>query len=326
MTSVWHGSLFDVPAPAPAPAADLQRTLDGLNAAQRDAVLHDDGPMLVVAGAGSGKTRVLTTRITRLIAARQVPPADILSVTFTNKAAGEMRERIGRQLGEEPRGMWSGTFHSIGARLLRRMATLVGRTAAFTIYDEDDSLTLCKRVMERRRLDPRTLAPKAVLGAISDAKNALVGHHEYASLARDPFAQAVAGVYVDLDDALQRANAVSFDDLLVLPVRILEQHEHVRADLQRRFRYVLVDEYQDTNRAQYRFVQLIGAAHGNVMVVGDDDQSIYGWRGADIRNILDFERDFPGAAVVRLEENYRSTPQVLAVANAVISGNTERRG
>ena len=326
MTSVWHGSLFDVPAPAPAPAAELQRTLDGLNPAQRAAVLHDEGPMLVVAGAGSGKTRVLTTRITRLIAQRQVPPADILSVTFTNKAAGEMRERIGRQLGEEPRGMWSGTFHSIGARLLRRMASLVGRTAAFTIYDEDDSLTLCKRVMERRRLDPKTLAPKAVLGAISDAKNALVGHSEYASLARDPFAQAVAGVYVDLDDALQRANAVSFDDLLVLPVRILEQHEHVRADLQRRFRYVLVDEYQDTNRAQYRFVQLIGAAHGNVMVVGDDDQSIYGWRGADIRNILDFERDFPGAAVVRLEENYRSTPQVLAVANAVIAGNTERRG
>jgi len=324
MTSVWHGSLFDVPAAAP--AADLARSLEGLNPSQRAAVVHDDGPMLVLAGAGSGKTRVLTTRITRLIAQRRIPASAILSVTFTNKAAGEMRERIGRQLGEEPRGMWSGTFHSIGARLLRRMAPLVGRTATYTIYDEDDSITLCKRVMERRRLDPKTLAPKAVLAAISDAKNALVSATEYASLARDPFTQAVAGVYVDLDDALQRANAVSFDDLLVLPVRAMEQHEHVRHDLQQRFRYVLVDEYQDTNRAQYRFIQLIGAAHGNVMVVGDDDQSIYGWRGADIRNILDFERDFPGAAVVRLEENYRSTPQILAVANAVIEGNTERRG
>lgn len=324
MTSVWHGSLFDVPAPAP--AADLTHALDGLNPSQRAAVVHDDGPMLVLAGAGSGKTRVLTTRITRLIAQRRIPASSILSVTFTNKAAGEMRERIARQLGEEPRGMWSGTFHSIGARLLRRLAPLVGRTATYTIYDEDDSITLCKRVMERRRLDHKTLAPKAVLAAISDAKNALVSATEYASLARDPFTQAVAGVYVDLDDALQRANAVSFDDLLVLPVRAIEQHEHVRHDLQQRFRYVLVDEYQDTNRAQYRFIQLIGAAHGNVMVVGDDDQSIYGWRGADIRNILDFERDFPGAAVVRLEENYRSTPQILAVANAVIEGNTERRG
>ena len=327
MTSVWHGSLFDVPPAAPsAPSVDLSRLLAGLNPAQHAAVTHDEGPMLVLAGAGSGKTRVLTTRIARLIAQRGIPAREILSVTFTNKAAGEMRERIGRLLGEEPRGMWSGTFHSLGARLLRRYAHLVGRTAAYTIYDEDDALTLCKRVMERRRVDPKTTAPKAVLAAISDAKNALVTPTEYASLARDPFAQAVAGVYADLDAELQRANAVSFDDLLVLPVRLLEQHEPVRAELQRQFRQILVDEYQDTNRAQYRFVQLVGAAHGNVMVVGDDDQSIYGWRGADIRNILDFERDFPGAAVVRLEENYRSTPQVLAVANAVISGNTERRG
>ncbi len=324
MTSVWTGSLFDQP-PA-APAVDLSRTLTGLNPAQREAVLHNEGPLLVLAGAGSGKTRVLTTRIVRLIAERGVPAPAILSVTFTNKAAGEMRERIARQLGEEPRGMWSGTFHSIGARLLRRIAPLVGRTAAFTIYDEDDSISLAKRVMERRRIDPKLFAPKAILGAISDAKNALVSATEYGTLARDPFTQAVAGVYVDLDDALQRANAVSFDDLLVLPVRALEQHEALRDDLQQRFRYILVDEYQDTNRAQYRFIQLIGAAHGNVLVVGDDDQSIYGWRGADIRNILDFERDFPGAGIVRLEENYRSTPQILDVANSVIAGNTTRRG
>ncbi len=324
MTSVSYGSLFDQPPEAP--KVDMSRTLAGLNPAQREAVLHDDGPMLVLAGAGSGKTRVLTTRIVRLIAERRIPASAILSVTFTNKAAGEMRERIGRQLGYEPNGMWSGTFHSIGARLLRRIAPLVGRTAQFTIYDEDDSISLVKRVMERRRIDVKQFPPKAVLGAISDAKNALVSATEYATLARDPFAQAVAGVYVDLDDALQRANAVSFDDLLVLPVRALEQNEPLRGDLQQRFRYILVDEYQDTNRAQYRFIQLVGAAHGNVLVVGDDDQSIYGWRGADIRNILDFERDFPGAGIVRLEENYRSTPQILDVANAVIVGNTERRG
>ncbi len=324
MTSVWHGSLFDQP-PAE-PAVDLRHTLDGLNPAQREAVMHDDGPMLVLAGAGSGKTRVLTTRIVRLIAQRRIPASAILSVTFTNKAAGEMRERISRQLGHEPKGMWSGTFHSLGARLLRRIAPLVGRTAQFTIYDEDDSISLCKRVMQRRRVDPKQFAPKAILSAISDAKNALVSATEYSTLARDPFSQAVAGVYTDLDDALQRANAVSFDDLLVLPVRAMEQNEPLRDDLQHRFRYILVDEYQDTNRAQYRFIQLVGAAHRNVLVVGDDDQSIYGWRGADIRNILDFERDFPGAAIVRLEENYRSTPQILDVANAVIVGNTERRG
>lgn len=324
MTSVWHGSLFDQPASPP--AVDLTRTLEGLNPSQREAVQHDDGPMLVLAGAGSGKTRVLTTRIVRLIAERKIPASAILSVTFTNKAAGEMRERIARQLGEEPRGMWSGTFHSLGARLLRRIAPLVGRTPQYTIYDEDDSISLCKRVMKNRRVDPKEFAPRAILGAISDAKNALVSASEYATLARDPFTQMVSGIYTDLDEALQRSNAVSFDDLLVLPVRAMESNEALRHDLQQRFRYILVDEYQDTNRAQYRFIQLVGAAHRNVLVVGDDDQSIYGWRGADIRNILDFERDFPGAAVVRLEENYRSTPQILAVANSVIEGNTTRRG
>jgi DNA helicase-2/ATP-dependent DNA helicase PcrA len=321
-TSAWAGSLFD----AVPPAVDLEPLLRGLNPAQREAVLHDDGPMLVVAGAGSGKTRVLTTRIARLIGARGVAPHEILAVTFTNKAAGEMRERIGRLLGREPRGMWCGTFHALGARLLRGAAPLAGRTPNFTIYDEDDALQAVRRVMERRNLNPRTLAPSAVLGAISDAKNALVSPTEYAAMARDAFARAVAGVYADLEGALERANAVTFDDLLVLPVRALEGDPALRAHYQRRFRYVLVDEYQDTNRAQYRFVSLVGAGHRNVMVVGDDDQSIYGWRGADVRNILDFERDFPGAAVVRLEENYRSTPEILALANAVIAANTARRG
>lgn len=305
---------------------DVSFLLDGLNAAQREAVSAPPGHYLVLAGAGSGKTRVLTTRIARLIGARGVAPHEILAVTFTNKAAGEMRERIAKFLGHEPKGMWCGTFHALGARMLRGVASLVGREQNFTIYDEDDTIGAVKRVMERRRLSPTQFAPKAILGAISSAKNALVSPSEYARTARDTFATAVAGVYTDLEAALQQANAVTFDDLLVLPVRALEMDEALRAHYQRRFRYLLVDEYQDTNAAQYRFVQLIGGGHRNVMVVGDDDQSIYGWRGADIRNILDFERDFPGARVVRLEENYRSTPNVLALANAVIAENTERRG
>jgi DNA helicase-2/ATP-dependent DNA helicase PcrA len=298
----------------------------GLNPAQRGAVLHFEGPMLVLAGAGSGKTRVLTTRIAHLIDHHGVDPKHILAVTFTNKAAGEMRERIARQLDTEPVGMWCGTFHSVGARMLRSAAHLVGRTPSFTIYDEDDAVGVIKRIMERLRISAKDHAPRAILDAISDAKNALVTVGEYEAMAKDPHSRAVAPVYKELEGALRQANAVTFDDLLVLPVRILEEHVHVRAQYQDRFRFILVDEYQDTNRAQYRFVKLIGGEHANVMVVGDDDQSIYGWRGADIRNILDFERDFPQAKIVRLEDNYRSTPQILDLANVAISPNTERRG
>jgi DNA helicase-2/ATP-dependent DNA helicase PcrA len=300
--------------------------LSGLNPAQREAVEHGSGPLLVLAGAGSGKTRVLTRRVARLIEHEGVAPHSILSVTFTNKAAGEMRRRIADLLGSEPSGMWSGTFHSIGARMLRIHAALVGRTQAFTIYDEDDSLAAVKHVMERLRISPKDRPPQAIIAAISDAKNALVSSAEYEKLAMDPFSKAAAQVYRELDVALRQANAVSFDDLLVLPVHILEQNPDVLQKYQRRFKHILVDEYQDTNRAQYRFVSLLGKDHGNVTVVGDDDQSIYGWRGADIRNILDFEHDFEGAKVVRLEENYRSTPQILAVANAAIQPNTSRKG
>ncbi|HJQ21607.1 MAG TPA: UvrD-helicase domain-containing protein [Gemmatimonadaceae bacterium] len=298
----------------------------GLNPAQRDAVMHGDGPLLVLAGAGSGKTRVLTTRITRLISEEGIAPERILAVTFTNKAAGEMRERIGRQLGREPAGMWMGTFHSIGARILRRAAHQVQRTPSYTIYDEDEQLAVIKRLMERHHIAPKQYAPRAIRGAISDAKNALVTVDEYSQLARDPFAQAVALVYSDLEAALRTANAVDFDDLLVLPVRLLQSGTHELEKWQGRFDHVLVDEYQDTNRAQYQFVRLLAAVHRNVCVVGDDDQSIYGWRGADIRNILDFTKDFPSAAVVRLEENYRSTPPILDLANVIISANTSRMG
>nr|MCU0650403.1 UvrD-helicase domain-containing protein [Gemmatimonadaceae bacterium] len=318
------------PAPAPAPAASPPSpptiARDGLNTAQAEAVAHDDGPCLVLAGAGSGKTRVLTMRIARLIAERGVEPSQLLAVTFTNKAAGEMRERIARLLGAEPRGMWCGTFHALGARMLRMAPERVGRTRNFTIYDEDDTLSAVKRLATARGVSPKLLTPAGIVRLISDAKNQLIGPDAYAEHARDEASRAVAGVYRDLERALETANAVTFDDLLVLPVRMLDGDPAVRATWQRRFRYILVDEYQDTNHAQYRFVATLAAGHRNLMVVGDDDQSIYGWRGADIRNILEFEREFDGARIVRLEENYRSAPPILDLANVVIAQNKERRG
>jgi DNA helicase-2/ATP-dependent DNA helicase PcrA len=314
--------------PEPTNTATIERTepLAGLNPAQREAVLHFEGPMLVLAGAGSGKTRVLTTRIARLIEHHGVDPSRILSVTFTNKAAGEMRERIARLLGEEPRGMWSGTFHAIGARILRSSAHHVGRTSSFTIYDEDDSLGVVKRIMEQEGVPQKQYSPKVISSLISDAKNALVPPGEYESLAMDPVSRTAAKIYKRLEPTLRAANAVSFDDLLVLPVEIFRKDETTLARYRDRFQFILVDEYQDTNRAQFQFIKLLGSAHGNVVVVGDDDQSIYGWRGADIRNILDFEKEFASSKLVRLEDNYRSTPDILHVANAAITQNIGRKG
>jgi DNA helicase-2/ATP-dependent DNA helicase PcrA len=298
----------------------------GLNPAQRDAVEFGDGPLLVLAGAGSGKTRVLTTRITRLIQERGIPAHRILAVTFTNKAAGEMRERIARQLGNEPKGMWMGTFHSIGARIVRQSAERLQRTSSFTIYDDDEQISVIKRAMEQHRISHKDIAPRAFRSTISEAKNQLVSVEDYTRLARDPFTEKTAKVYASYDAALRTANAVDFDDLLVMPVRLLEGDADQLKRWQTRFDHVLVDEYQDTNHAQYRFIKLLGREHKNVCVVGDDDQSIYGWRGADVKNIIDFSRDFPNAGVVRLEENYRSTPEILALANVVISENTTRMG
>ncbi len=306
--------------------ASTRDLLATLNEAQREAVEHGDGPLLVLAGAGSGKTRVLTTRIAHLVRERSVHPGSILAVTFTNKAAGEMRERIGRLLGEEPRHMWAGTFHSIGARIVRAHAELVGRTRSYTIYDEDDYVALVRRLMERLNISAKDTSPQAVAAVISDAKNKLISETEFTNLARDAFTKAAARVYGALEGALRQNNAATFDDLLTLPVELFERHDEVRKLYQDRFQHILVDEYQDTNRAQYRLVALLGSVHGNVTVVGDDDQSIYGWRGADIRNILDFERDFPNAAIVKLEVNYRSTPEILQLANAAIAPNSERLG
>jgi DNA helicase-2/ATP-dependent DNA helicase PcrA len=301
-------------------------TIVSLNQAQREAVEHGEGPLLVLAGAGSGKTRVLTTRIARLVEQGHARADQILAVTFTNKAAREMRERVARQLGHDPAGMWLGTFHAIGARLLRANAALARRTSSYTIYDEDDTLAVVKRLMERHRVSTKTYAPRLVNATISDARNALVTPKEFESLALTPLHRAVAPIYNEWDASFIAANAVTFDDLLWLPVMLLREHVQVRERLQSRFQSILVDEYQDTNRAQYELIRLVASANRNVCVVGDDDQAIYGWRGADVRNILDFERDFPGAHIVRLEENYRSIPQVLDLANVVIRENAERRG
>ncbi|CAN5777425.1 DNA helicase PcrA [soil metagenome] len=297
-----------------------------LNPPQREAVEHVHGPMLVLAGAGSGKTRVLTTRIATLIERHGVPPDRIFAVTFTNKAAGEMKQRIGRQLGRDPSGLWIGTFHSLSARLLRREAELLGFTRRFTIYDEDDRLSLIRRLMEQRGHSTKMFPPRAVQSLISAAKNRMVPPSELA--AGSPFdrlAVVAADVYAALGPALKAANAMDFDDLMLHPLTLFREHADRLRAYQQRFGFILVDEFQDTNKAQYQLIRLLGA-HGNVCAVGDDDQSIYGWRGADVRNMQDFLTDFPGAKLVRLEENYRSTQIVLDAANGVIAENTGRIG
>jgi DNA helicase-2/ATP-dependent DNA helicase PcrA len=301
--------------------------LDGLNPEQKAAARHFEGPLLVLAGAGSGKTRVLTTRVAHLIDEYGVAPDSILALTFTNKAAGEMRERVRALLGREPAGMWIGTFHAIGARILRRDAVRLGWAPNFLIYDADDAERVIKRIIrDDLRLDPKRWGPRAVKGAISSAKNELVGVQEYQEHAVDAFSRVVAQVYEIYQRLLREANAFDFDDLLVKPVELLTSHPDVHARYRERFNFVLVDEYQDTNRAQYAFLNLIAGEKANLFVVGDDDQSIYGWRGADIRNILEFERDYPAAGTVRLEENYRSTQRILDAANHVIAENVRRKG
>ena len=300
--------------------------LGSLNAPQREAVEHVHGPLLVLAGAGSGKTRVLTTRIASLIERHGVPPDRIFAVTFTNKAAGEMKERIGRLLRRDPSGLWIGTFHSLGARMLRREAPLLGFTSRFTIYDQDDSQALVKRLLEQRGHPPKLFAPRIIQGIISSAKNRMQSPDALrAAAVFDRVSQVAAEIYEALGPALQAANAMDFDDLLLHPLTLFRQHPDRLAYYSNKFQFLLVDEFQDTNKAQYELVRLMGS-HGNVTAVGDDDQSIYGWRGADVRNMRDFQRDFPDTRLVRLEENYRSTSAVLSAANAVIAENSGRIG
>ena len=298
----------------------------GLNPAQREAVEHVEGPLLVLAGAGSGKTRVLTARIANLIDRHGVPPDRILAVTFTNKAAGEMKERIGRLLERDPSGLWIGTFHALSARLLRREAELLGFTRRFTIYDEDDRVGLVRRLQEQRGHSTRTFTPRGVAALISAAKNRMQAPADLAASAPfDRFAQVAADVYAALGPALKAANAMDFDDLLLHPLTLFDEHPDRLEAYRRKFQFILVDEFQDTNRAQYLLVKRLGA-HGNVCAVGDDDQSIYGWRGADVRNMREFQQDFPGTKLVRLEDNYRSTQIILDAANGVIAENRGRIG
>src|SRR3954453_12740519 len=307
--------------------ASDRRLEHSLNPAQREAVEHVDGPLLVLAGAGSGKTRVLTMRIAALIDRHGVPPDRIFAVTFTNKAAGEMKHRIGRLLNRDPSGLWIGTFHSLSARLLRREAELLGFGRQFTIYDEDDRLSLIRRIMEQRGHSTKLFPPRAVQSLISGAKNRMVPPSELAAGVSqfDRLAQVAADVYAAMGPALKAANAMDFDDLLLHPLTLFREHPDRLRAYQARFSYILVDEFQDPNRAQYQLIRLLGA-HGNVCAVGDDDQSIYGWRGADGRNMQGFLKAFPGARLGRLEENYRSTQVVLDTANGVIAENTGRIG
>jgi DNA helicase II / ATP-dependent DNA helicase PcrA len=299
--------------------------LEGLNEPQREAVLHGEGPLLILAGAGSGKTRVLTHRIAHLVGSGQARPGEILAITFTNKAAQEMRERVEQLVGNRARAMWVMTFHSACARILRAEAEKLGYTRGFTIYDEQDSLRLVKACIDELDIDPKRFAPRGIRRQISDAKNALLDAEAYRLKVSSYFEQTAADVYDLYEKRLHAANAMDFDDLLFRAVNLFELYEDVRDRYRRSFRHVLVDEYQDTNRAQYRWLQLLTEEHRNLFVIGDDDQSVYSFRGADIRNILDFERDHPDALVVKLEQNYRSTQTILNASNGVIANNRQRK-
>ncbi|MFR3891056.1 MAG: ATP-dependent helicase, partial [Eggerthellaceae bacterium] len=299
--------------------------LETLNEPQREAVLCTEGPLLVLAGAGSGKTRVLTHRIAHLVVDLGVAPWQIMAITFTNKAAAEMRERLGQLMGGYVRGMWVSTFHSMCVRILRSDCERLGFAQGFTIYDDSDSKSLVKRIMAELNIDPKRYPESMVRNRISKAKNELVTPEVFEDRYKDPTAQVVGRIYKVLQERLRALNAFDFDDLLLYTYLLLKNHKEVLEVYQDRFRYLLVDEYQDTNHAQYALTQLLAAKHRNIMVVGDDDQSIYSWRGADLSNILDFEKDYPEAHVVKLEENYRSTGNILAAANAVIENNLMRK-
>ena len=299
--------------------------LETLNEPQREAVLCTEGPLLVLAGAGSGKTRVLTHRIAHLVVDLGVAPWQIMAITFTNKAAAEMRERLGQLMGGYVRGMWVSTFHSMCVRILRSDCERLGFAPGFTIYDDSDSKSLVKRIMAELNIDPKRYPESMVRNRISKAKNELVTPEVFEERYKDPTAQVVGRIYKVLQERLRALNAFDFDDLLLYTYLLLKNHKEVLEVYQDRFRYLLVDEYQDTNHAQYALTQLLAAKHRNIMVVGDDDQSIYSWRGADLSNSLDFENDYPEAHVVKLEENYRSTGNILAAANAVIENNLMRK-
>ena len=310
---------------------DTDALLEGLNPQQQKAVIHQGAPLLVVAGAGSGKTRVLTRRIAYLMAARGVRPYEILAITFTNKAAGEMKERVTDLVGPVAKSMWVSTFHSACVRLLRQEIERLGYSSTFSIYDSADSQKLISRVMETLNLDPKRYPPRQFQSLISNAKNELQTPYQYLSAAQNQFETIVADVYTMYEKRLKQANALDFDDLIMKTVQVLQQFPETKARFRSRFRHILVDEYQDTNHAQYMLVKELTGSEGDgyplaeLCVVGDADQSIYGFRGATIRNILQFEVDYPNAATVLLEQNYRSTQNILNAANAVITQNESRK-
>lgn len=305
---------------------DADKILEGLNKEQMEAVTHLDGPLLILAGAGSGKTRVITYRIAYMMKKHNVAPSSILAITFTNKAANEMRQRIEGLVGDRSKYIWCGTFHSIFARLLRRHAELLGYSQNFSIIDSDDQLKLIKEAMKELDIADSQFKPKSVQIEISNAKNKFVGVEEYQLLAgKEYFLGVVARIYKRYQEKLVANNAMDFDDILVNMVKLLDQNPDICELYRAKFRYIMVDEYQDTNETQYRTVMKLASGSGNICVVGDDDQSIYSFRGADVRLILKFEKDFPGAKVIKLEENYRSTKTILDAANCVIANNTKRK-
>ncbi|MGB2568619.1 DNA helicase PcrA [Micromonospora citrea] len=337
--------LFDIPASPPAPVPsrtpprrpgsavthlDPQQLVEGLNGPQRDAVTHAGSPLLIVAGAGSGKTRVLTHRIAYLLAARDVHPGEIIAITFTNKAAGEMKERVTDLVGPRARLMWVSTFHSACVRILRAEHEHAGLKSTFSIYDADDSRRLMQMVTRELDLDPKRYPARGLAAQVSNLKNELVDPEEFAGRAKGPNERALAEAYTLYQRRLREAHALDFDDLIMTTVHLLQSHPHVAESYRRRFRHVLVDEYQDTNHAQYVLIkELVSGTEGvepaELCVVGDADQSIYAFRGATIRNILEFERDFTDARTILLEQNYRSTQTILNAANAVIDRNTSRK-
>ncbi len=316
--------IYDAPAPAPKLAKPLV-DIDSLNPAQREAVLTTEGPLLVLAGAGSGKTRVLTFRIAHMLGDLGVKPWQILAITFTNKAAAEMRERLAALIPSGTRGMWVCTFHAMCVRMLREDADLLGYTGQFTIYDDDDSKRMVRDIMQALGIEQKQFPINMIRSKISSAKNAMIGPEDMLKSADSPNDKKAAQVYLELERRLRAANAMDFDDLLVRTLELLRTCPEVLDKYQERFRYISVDEYQDTNHVQYEIANLLAAKYQNLMVVGDDDQSIYSWRGADITNILDFEKDFKNCKTVKLEQNYRSTGHILSAANAVVRHNSQRK-
>jgi len=314
----------ETPQPVDPDPDAAERILDGLNPEQQEAVEATDGPVMIIAGPGSGKTRTLTHRIAYLLATGKARPHEIIALTFTNKAAREMKERVHTLVGDQTKGMWVGTFHSSFARVLRIDGDKIGYSNDFSIYDTDDSKRIVKQQMNRLQVSTDDVSPRSVQNLISDAKNRMVGPEPYADVARGQAQEAAAKVYPAYEKALRRSNAMDFDDLLLRPLELFEQHPEVLEKYQERWQYVHIDEYQDTNHAQYMLAKKLAAGHKNLCVVGDDAQSIYAFRGADITNILSFERDYPDATTVRLERNYRSTKRILQLADSIIDQNDDQ--